>query len=116
MNPQVGIMASYFALGFGFFYFVYAVKYYASGLIAFGVFNIGPSESEEATPAQRILAQEFMVYEGGNQYVSVQLPFFNELNVARRILEACLNIDCAGSTLSKVTLINEDTGVFSSSR
>ena len=93
MHPQIGMTASYLALGFGVFYFVYALKYYASGLIALGIFNMDLSDTSEAHPAHRILAQQSLEYEGESPYVSVHLPFFNELNVARRILEACLDID-----------------------
>jgi cellulose synthase/poly-beta-1,6-N-acetylglucosamine synthase-like glycosyltransferase len=88
------LTASYLALGCGVFYFVYALKYYASGLIALGVFNMNLQKTEENHPAQRILAQRNIEYRGwGEPFVSVHLPFFNELNVARRILEACLDID-----------------------
>ncbi len=86
--------ASYLALGFGVLYFVYAIKYYTSSLIALGIFNMDLSDTAEGHPAHRILAQQSLEYEGIERpYVSVHLPFFNELNVARRILEACLDID-----------------------
>jgi hypothetical protein len=49
--------ASYLALGFGVFYFVYAIKYYASSLIALGIFNMDLSDTAEGHPAHRILAQ-----------------------------------------------------------
>ena len=53
-HPQVGMTASYLALGFGVFYFVYAVKYYASGLIALGIFKVDLSDTSEDHPAHRI--------------------------------------------------------------
>jgi hypothetical protein len=76
--------ASYLALWFGVFYFVYAVKYYASSLIDHGIFNMDLMKTEEGHPAHQILAQRSLDYEGERPYVSVHLPFFNELNVARR--------------------------------
>lgn len=95
MHPQVGLTASYLSLGFGFFYLIYALKYYASGLIALGLFNMDLLETPEDHPAHRILAQQNMGWEEVDEspYVSIHLPFFNELNVARRILEACIDID-----------------------
>jgi cellulose synthase/poly-beta-1,6-N-acetylglucosamine synthase-like glycosyltransferase len=82
------------ALGFGVFYSIYAIKYYASSLIALGLFNMDLSETPEDHPVHRLLAQHSMDLDTVNDpYVSIHLPFYNELNVARRILEACLDID-----------------------
>ena len=94
MHPQIGITASYMALGFGVFYSIYAIKYYASSLIALGLFNMDLAETPEEHPAHRLLAQQSLETDNvTGPYVSIHLPFYNELNVARRILEACLDID-----------------------
>lgn len=94
LHPRVAITASYMALGFGVFYFIYALKYYASGLIALGLFRMDLSKADESHPANRILAPKELALERfDSPYVSIHLPFFNELNVARRILEACMDID-----------------------
>lgn len=86
--------ASYLALGFGIFYLIYALKYYASGLIALGIFNIDLLKTPREHLAHKLLAQRSIDTEVKERpYVSIHLPFFNELNVARRILEACLDID-----------------------
>lgn len=93
MHPRIAIIASYMALSFGVFYFVYALKYYASGLIALGLFTMDASKIED-TPFSRILAPRNSSIERlDSPLVSIHLPFFNELNVARRILEACMDID-----------------------
>ena len=87
---HVGLAASYLALAFGGLYFIYALKYYASTLIALSVLNpesqlrgilIQPAESDYGYPEQ--------------PFVSVHLPFYNEANVARRIIDACIDLDYA---------------------
>jgi cellulose synthase/poly-beta-1,6-N-acetylglucosamine synthase-like glycosyltransferase len=95
MHPRVGMTASYISLFLGLFYFCYALKYYISSFIALGVFNMDLEKAPADHPAHRILAQRTMEEEapGDGPWVSVHLPFFNELNVARRILEACIDID-----------------------
>ncbi len=95
MHPRVGMTASYISLFLGLFYFCYALKYYISSFIAFGVFNMDLEKAPADHPAHRILAQRTMGDElpGDGPWVSIHLPFFNELNVARRILEACMDID-----------------------
>ncbi len=92
---QIGLTASYIALTLGGFYFLYALKYYTSSLLALGLFTLDPSRLPENHSVNRILAQrnseEFSI--GEEPWVSIHLPFFNELNVARRILEACIDIN-----------------------
>jgi len=87
---HVGLAASYLALAFGGLYFIYALKYYASTLIALSVLNpenqlrgilIQPTEPDHGYPEQ--------------PFVSVHLPFYNEANVARRIIDACIDLDYA---------------------
>ncbi len=87
--------ASYISLFLGLFYFCYALKYYVSSFIALGVFNMDLDKAPLDHPAHRIMAQRTMLEEvpGDGPWVSIHLPFFNELNVARRILEACMDID-----------------------
>lgn len=85
---HVGLAASYLALAFGGLYFIYALKYYASTLIALSVLNpenqlrgtlIQPTELGHGYPDQ--------------PFVSIHLPFYNEANVARRIIDACIDMD-----------------------
>jgi cellulose synthase/poly-beta-1,6-N-acetylglucosamine synthase-like glycosyltransferase len=73
------------ALSFGLLFFVYAVKYYASILIALS--SLGRR-------------REISVEGGGGvedsrdmPLVSIHLPFYNEVNVARRVIQACLAQD-----------------------
>ena len=92
---QIGLTASYIALTLGGFCFLYALKYYTSSLLALGLFTLDPTRLPETHALNRILAQrsseEFSI--GEEPWVSIHLPFFNELNVARRILEACIDIN-----------------------
>jgi cellulose synthase/poly-beta-1,6-N-acetylglucosamine synthase-like glycosyltransferase len=92
---QIGMTASYIALTLGAFYFIYAFKYYASSLVALGAFSIDPTRLKDGHPIQRILAPRHSEHVpiGDEPWVSIHLPFFNELNVARRILEACMDIN-----------------------
>ncbi|TRO53142.1 glycosyltransferase [Candidatus Bathyarchaeota archaeon] len=92
---QIGLAASYIALSLGGFYFIYALKYYASCLIALGIFSLDSEKLPPAHVVHRILAprSEQEVFIGDEPWVSIHLPFFNELNVARRILEACMGIN-----------------------
>ena len=95
MHPRVGMTASYIALFLGLFYFCYTLKYYISSFIVLGVFNMDLEKAPEDHPAHRILSQRTasMEVSGDGLWVSIHLPFFNELNVSRRILEACMDID-----------------------
>lgn len=92
---QIGMTASYIALTLGGFYFLYALKYYLSSLISLGLFSIDTEKLAPEHPAHRILAQRNadMVPIGEEPWVSIHLPFFNELNVVRRILEACMDLN-----------------------
>ena len=114
----VGQACSYLALSFGIFFFLFACKYYFAILIAlfsgktnskningngknngyshsgwkngfFGLF--GKSKNGDLN--------EF-TFNGKNResdwdepFVSIQLPFYNERNVAKRTIQACLDID-----------------------
>ena len=89
---QLGISASYIALAFGLFYFSYALKYYASSLLALTVFASDPTKLPPESSVAKLLAS-LEWDQGEEDWVSIQLPFYNELNVARRVLEACLGVD-----------------------
>ena len=94
MWVAVGLYASYLSLLFGAFYFAYALKYYASTLIALKALTRARPEEE---PTQSIvtggsleLPPEALKQE---PFVSVHLPFYNEENVARRVIQACIDLD-----------------------
>ncbi|MBN2335442.1 glycosyltransferase [Candidatus Bathyarchaeota archaeon] len=76
--------ASYLALAFGGLYFVYALKYYVSIVIALNLFNKESEPKADTAPGGEAVHVPF---------VSIHLPFFNEVNVARRILNACIDLD-----------------------
>lgn len=92
---QIGLAASYLALTLGGFYFLYALKYYASSLVALTLFSLNQDKLPLENPVSRILAlrNSEHIFLGNEPWVSIHLPFFNELNVARRILEACIDIN-----------------------
>ncbi len=92
---QVGLAASYVALTLGGFYFIYAIKYYVSSLTALILFTLDPTKLPPDHRVHRVLAQRESepILIGDEPWVSIHLPFFNELNVARRILEACMDIN-----------------------
>lgn len=80
------MISSLVALACGLMFFVYAVKYYASILIALSMLggrkqreneerNEGPMDWRDAP------------------LVSIHLPFYNEANVAGRVIQACLSQD-----------------------
>ena len=88
MEVHVGLAASYVALALGGLYFVYALKYYASTLIALSLLN----------PEGQLQGMVIQPGDVGLDYldqpmVSVHLPFYNEANVARRIIDACIDLD-----------------------
>jgi cellulose synthase/poly-beta-1,6-N-acetylglucosamine synthase-like glycosyltransferase len=88
VEVHVGLVASYAALALGGLCFIYALKYYASTLIALSLLN----------PEGRLNDMVIQPGELGLDYaeqplVSVHLPFYNEANVARRIIDACIDLD-----------------------
>jgi len=83
----VGQIFSYIALAFGMFFFLYATKYYVATLLA--LFGGGRSLAIN----NRNHMRNGGVWSGREPFVSIHLPFYNERNVARRIIEACLNLD-----------------------
>ena len=85
MELSIGVGASYIALAFGGLYFIYALKYYASTLIALRLLNEAKGGDE---------GHGEQVYEALYEpFVSIHLPFYNEVNVARRIIDACIDLD-----------------------
>lgn len=95
MQNEVGLIASYIALTLGFLYFIYALKYYISSIIALRLFTIDTSKLEKDHFLNKLLAprniQQFNTDD--EPWISIHLPFYNELNVARRILTACMDIN-----------------------
>jgi cellulose synthase/poly-beta-1,6-N-acetylglucosamine synthase-like glycosyltransferase len=115
----VGQTCSYLALAFGIFFFLFAVKYYFAILLALfsgringttnGNFN-GINDGKTSNLNNGLL-EFFERYQNGNDtdnllniyykkdkgqvepFVSIQLPFYNEKNVAKRIIQACVEID-----------------------
>ncbi len=86
LTAAVGQAFSYIALSFGIFFFLYATKYYVATLLAlFGGKGIA---AENMNHLRNGGAQR-----GREPFISIHLPFYNERNVARRIIEACLNLD-----------------------
>lgn len=116
----LGQTSSYIALTFGVIFFLFACKYYFAILVALfcgrtndrkangdnrNGFN-GYSKKNWRGGLLRLFGREQS--NGANEYtftgntdgkyyrapfVSIQLPFYNEKNVARRIVQACLEID-----------------------
>ncbi|MCW4050322.1 MAG: glycosyltransferase family 2 protein, partial [Candidatus Bathyarchaeota archaeon] len=92
MELSIGLTASYLALAFGAIYFIYASKYYVSTIIAL---NILGSENQHASSSIQLLDDSFEREwtPEVEPFVSIHLPFYNESNVARRILRACMDLD-----------------------
>jgi cellulose synthase/poly-beta-1,6-N-acetylglucosamine synthase-like glycosyltransferase len=78
----MGIWISHLALFFGLLFFIYAMKYYISTILVLYLNNFNSLE-------------DLKEIEDVNHtpFISIQLPFYNEINVASRILQACLNLD-----------------------
>jgi cellulose synthase/poly-beta-1,6-N-acetylglucosamine synthase-like glycosyltransferase len=109
---SIGVLFAYIALIFGIAFFIYACKYYGSILL---VLLRGKSGDESNSLENYINGNHNHKISGldnfgggsdpadgnvsGRQdgieepFISIQLPFFNEKNVARRIIDACVNLD-----------------------
>ena len=76
---QIGLTASYIALTLGGFYFIYALKYYLSSLLALVLFSIDPEKCQSKPSIQRTLAlrnnEEISI--GEEPWISIHLPFYN---------------------------------------
>ena len=112
---SIGLIFAYIALTFGIALFIYACKYYGSiilvllkGKSARDEFNnlenyINNNHKASDTAPDHFggcsdLADESVSSEGRNDgvnepFISIHLPFYNEKNVARRVLDACGNLD-----------------------
>jgi len=86
LGAFIGLTASYLALVFGCLFFLYAVKYYASTILALG-----------ALGREKVAEGDTRTFTGDGErdepFVSIHLPFYNEVNVARRVIKACLSLD-----------------------
>jgi len=92
---QLGLAASYISLFFGMFYFLYAAKYYISSLVALSCLSLDPCKLPPDHPLNKVLAPRIdeQAPLEDEPWISIHLPFYNELNVARRALEACMGLD-----------------------
>ncbi|MCW3989954.1 MAG: glycosyltransferase [Candidatus Bathyarchaeota archaeon] len=101
-------LLSYAALTIGLIFFVFACKYYASILMALYVgwksernsSSLNEAKAEEKESGKNLESETFnpSSFKGSFRdreppFVSIHLPFYNEKNVARRILQACIEID-----------------------
>jgi len=96
----IGNAMSYAALAIGGLFFLFACKYYLSILIAL---FIGKNGEKNGNPGADTIdgGEEARLFEAATgpegepeePFVSIHLPFYNERNVASRILEACLELD-----------------------
>jgi cellulose synthase/poly-beta-1,6-N-acetylglucosamine synthase-like glycosyltransferase len=109
-----GQLLSYAALAFGLIFFIFTSKYYVAILLAllggwsgngnggkgnvnnnirYGFINQLRRSSENSNKN----GQNDFLYRGDScdddPFVSIHLPFYNEKNVARRIIQACVDID-----------------------
>lgn len=115
----VGQTCSYIALAFGVLFFLFAVKYYCAILIALFSGKIARIKDVNYNRVNDSVAKNlnngssglFKRHQDGNgtdnllninhkkderqeePFVSIQLPFYNERNVAKRIIQACVDID-----------------------
>jgi len=92
---KIELTSSYIALILGFFYFIYALKYYISSLVSLNLFSVDSSKYPPQHPVNRLLAPRHIecMPISEEPWISIHLPFFNELNVARRVLEACMGFN-----------------------
>lgn len=111
MLAATGQLLSYAALAFGLIFFLFASKYYIAILLTllggwsgnggkgnvnnnlrYGLLNQLSSSCE---PSNKNGKNDFL-YRGescDDPFVSIHLPFYNEENVAKRIIQACVDID-----------------------
>lgn len=94
MELPIGIACSYLALMFGGIYFIYALKYYTATIIALNTIphqNMDPPETLNDSSYFDSLFTEWDPQE--EPFISIHLPFYNEANVAKRIIQACIDLD-----------------------
>lgn len=117
MAMLIGQICSYIALAFGILFFLFACKYYVAILIALfsgtgggknnvnanggnwngdaASWNMGASGFPERD--KDVKEKNYAFNPDGQKraepFISIQLPFYNEKNVARRIIHACVGLD-----------------------
>ncbi len=95
-------VSAYIALAFGLFFFIFAAKYYLSALLV--LLGRGTPEKNFFNNNLRLAGKISAHFNNplkklpklkGNPapLVSIHIPFYNEKNVAERILNACTNLD-----------------------
>jgi cellulose synthase/poly-beta-1,6-N-acetylglucosamine synthase-like glycosyltransferase len=109
----IGQAFSYVALTVGLFFFLFACKYYFAILIALFSGRKNGDNGKNGNNKNSLLGngtpglfrRQLKENDNGNfngalenglirePFVSIQLPFYNEKNVARRIIQACVDID-----------------------
>ena len=104
----MGQVFSYTALAFGIFFFVFAIKYYVAILLALFGGRRGSGKNGNSHGWRGRFLNHFRRSQNGGKpngyryqnegvedepFVSIHLPFYNEKNVARRIIQACIDID-----------------------
>lgn len=113
----IGQACSYIALAFGILFFLFACKYYISILIALFSGSGGAKNDVNANGGnwngdaaswniwasgfperdKDLKEKNYELNPGGQKraepFISIQLPFYNEKNVARRIIHACIGLD-----------------------
>ncbi len=109
----IGQAFSYVALTVGLFFFLFACKYYFAILIALFSGRKNGNNGKNGNNKNSLLGngtpgsfgRQLRENNNGNfngalenglirePFVSIQLPFYNEKNVARRIIQACVDID-----------------------
>jgi cellulose synthase/poly-beta-1,6-N-acetylglucosamine synthase-like glycosyltransferase len=87
LTITVGLWFGYIALVLGVFYFSYAVKYYVSTIIALRLLETRTSSNP--LPLENIPTENSPF----EPFISIHLPFYNEINVANRIINACIDIN-----------------------
>jgi len=85
----IGQASSYIALIFGVIFFIFACKYYLAILLALfgGKTNTTSKKQGLNHPWNTIVRPD------DEPFISIHLPFYNEKNVARRIIDACSKLD-----------------------
>ena len=93
----VGRTLAYLALALGIFFFLYAAKYYISIVITFlrgGWGSFTPNNALMRNGGGRNNGKNVWRDPNGYEpFVSIHIPMYNEKNVARRIITACMLLD-----------------------
>lgn len=89
-NP-IGLIFATFALTFGFFFFVYSIKYYIS--IALVLLFSRRGKSTYTNERAGLLADLSEINLTRKPFVSIHLPLFNEKKVVNRLLQSITSMD-----------------------